>query len=174
MRRFFHLSILMGLVGIMALVAGSAFAGTKGTDRPFKGDGSGTTAVSGGPSTFTSVTVGTVNSTHLGKGAYAVNATQNWGLSANCAGSPVQAVDTGSMTLTAANGATVTGTISGTTCELAPFNNTTYGTTLTMTVTGGTGRFDGATGSIVISGLSTGPAGGPFSDVSTMTGTISY
>ena len=168
--------IAVAVLAVMVLTAGSVLAGAKGTDRPFKGSGSGTTAVTVVASDFTSTSSGKVNSTHLGNGTYTIAATQTWGPDTSnlCAGSSIIASDTGTAILTAANGATVTGFVAGTTCELAPFDNTTYGTTLTLTITGGTGRFLGATGSIAVRGTSTGPVGGPFGDTITMTGTISY
>ena len=168
--------ITVALLAVMALATGSALAGAKGTDRPFKGSGNGTTTVTGPGPTFNSASSGNVNSTHLGNGTYSITATQAWGPDTGdlCVGSSIIASDAGSATLTAANGATVTGAVSGTTCELTPFDNTTYATTLVLTVTAGTGRFVGATGSIVISGTSTATGPGTFSDVTTMSGTISY
>jgi hypothetical protein len=174
--------MIMTAVAVLAmtvLVTGSALAASKGTNRPFSGTGAGATTVSGGPSSFSSTSAGNAISTHLGNGTYTISATQTWGLDAldQCAGSSIIATDAGSATFTAANGSTVTGTVAGITCELAPFNDTTYATTLTLTVSPSlsTGRFFGATGSIVISGTSTATATpGSFNDTSTMTGTISY
>jgi hypothetical protein len=153
-------------VGAVALTA-SALAGPGGTNRPFKGTGSGETTVTatGNPAVFRSASAGTIIATHLGKGTYTITATQTW---TTCA------VVAGTFTFVAANGATVFATVAGTTCEIAPFDNTSYESDLALTITGGTDRFTGATGHFDIDGTSTGPAGGPFDDAWTATGTISY
>ena len=159
---------------MMVLATGSTLAAPKGTDRPFKGSWVGTTTVSGTAPDFTSASTGSLNATNFGTGTYSLTATQHWSSGSGCAGSPVFAADTGTVMLTSAKG-TVSGPVTGFTCELAPFDNTAYGTNLTMTITGGTGRYAGATGSIAIKSTSTGPTGGPtFNDSATMTGTISY
>jgi hypothetical protein len=161
---------LFAVVTVGALMlATSVQAGPGGTNRPFKGTGLGETSVdvsSGGP-VFTSATNGTIIATHLGKGTYTIAATQDWS-TYPCA------VVAGSFVFVAANGATMSASVDGTTCELAPFDNTSYGSALDLTIIGGTGRFAGATGTLEITGSSTGPEGGPFNDVMSATGKISY
>lgn len=166
-------ALLFAVVSLSAAaIAAPALAGPGGTARPFKGNAAGQTTVTGGPLVFASSSAGTMISTHLGKGSYSITATQDW-TTAVFFTHPC-AVVAGTFTLTAANGATVTGTVSGETCELAPFVNTSYASSLTATINGGTGRFAGASGTLTVNGLSTGPVGGPFNDTSTWTGTISY
>lgn len=170
---------VIAVLALMVLATGSTLAGPKGTDRPFKGTWAGTTTVTAAGTqgadiaTYTSASTGSLNATNFGTGTYSLAATQHWAFGSGCAGSPVFAADNGTLTLTSAKG-TVSGPVTGFTCELAPFDNTTYGTNLTMTISGGTGRYATATGTIVITSTSTGPAGGPFNDSATMTGMISY
>jgi hypothetical protein len=174
-KRFFVAAFVACLVSIQA---GSALAGPNGTNRPFSATGSGTTAIVSNPSpgVFGSSSAGTLNATHLGKSTYTISATQTWGpdLGDVCAGSAIVAAVSGTTTFSAANGVKVYGSVSGRTCELAPFNDTTYGSLLNVTITGRTGRFAGATGTLTTTGTSAGPAGGPFADSFSTTGTISY
>lgn len=163
--------LLVGAAALtVALATGPALAGPGGSDRPFKGTAAGTTTLVGftPPSTFSSSSTGTMIATHLGLGTYTISATQTW--SGGCA------AVAGTFTFVAANGATLTGTLSGTTCEQAPFDDTTYGSALTATITGGTGRLAGATGTLAVTGTSTRPNGltPVLSDVSTLVGTITY
>ena len=182
--------ILMSAVAIftmMMLATGSAMAkggGDKG--KNVKGFLGGTTSVTNvtynGPQPF-NITVETYSSggmnakpKELGQGTYAIVASQVWDLGAGCdpqAGGVI-ASDTGTATLTSASdGSTVTGDVAGFTCEIAPFDDTAYSTTLTMTITGGTGRFLGATGSIGISGIQTlNTTTSDFDDRSTLKGKI--
>src|SRR4051812_39865275 len=103
MRKF--LSVAAGTLAIGLLVSGgSALAATKGTDRPFNGTYSGTTVVSGGPSTFHSASSGSLNANQLGNGTYRLDTDQAWGDDTNdvCTGSPVVAAVNGTAVLTAA------------------------------------------------------------------------
>jgi hypothetical protein len=168
----------------LTLVGTSAVLGAKGgTDRPIKGHTSGETTVTatGNPAIFTSASEGTNQASHLGKGSYTIAATQAWqGETADeCGpGTAIFAVVTGTVEFTAANGAILAADIGpdSIACEADPFNNTQYDSFLNLVVDGAdsTGRFAGASGSITLEGHSSGPAGGPFSDVASYTGTISY
>jgi hypothetical protein len=135
MNRFRSAGAALAVVGVLAL-AGPASAGDL---VPFKGDFAGTdvgTPVPGTP--FASVTVEAVgNATHLGRSTYTALITVN---TATGAGS-------GTFVLTAANGDTVYGTISGQAAFTPP---NVLSITETATVTGGTGRFAGATGGFAV------------------------
>ena len=142
------LTILM--VGLMASVAAPAEAKSKGTDRPFKGKATGESTVpivvDSGPTfvMFETEGSGTFNATHMGKGTYSGTSTQLW-TGGNCG------VVAGSITLTAANGDTVEGVIGdgSVVCEVAPNDLSTYESELNINIVGGTGRFEGASGSFV-------------------------
>jgi hypothetical protein len=166
----------------LTLVGTSAVLGAKGgTDRPIKGHTSGETTVAGAIPDFTSASEGTNQASHLGKGSYTIAATQAWqGETADeCGpGTAIFAVVTGTVEFTAANGAILAADIGpgSIACEAGSFNDTEYDSFLNLVVDGAdsTGRFAGASGSMTLEGHSSGPAGGPFSDVASYTGTISY
>ena len=178
--------VIGSMVAILALfvLVGTVLAGPKGTDRPFKGSGSGTSSVpvlvAGNFPTFGLTGTGTFNATHLGQGTYTGASTQDWS-GADYTGfpNPVNpcAVVAGSITLTAANGDTLTGDIvaGSTVCELAPFNGLAYASTLIIDFTGGTGRFVDASGSFVSTNIHIRPTvTSPSQDTGSWVGTTSY
>jgi len=139
---------------VAALIA-AANAGA-GSDVPFKGtDSFASKAVGGSGNIVKTLDTGSGNATHLGRFTMAASETVDFG---------TLAVTGGTYTLTAANGDTVTGIYSG---HILP---TLDGYLVSGPITGGTGRFTGATGFIVWHGsfdLAT------FTGSDVITGTIS-
>jgi hypothetical protein len=178
MKRFLGSAALVAIAAIGVPVAtatqGSASAPTT---RSFKGSSQGITNVDSLSGVRHATSVGTITSNLLGRGNYTVVTLQLFGDDTNdvCPGSPFVADVSGTATLQAAQGDTVTGTVVGTVCDLAPFNQTTLGSRLIVTVTGGTGKFAGTTGSVLLDGTSTtsGADGMVFTDSSNWTGTLS-
>ena len=129
-KRIVRLVVSIALViGALATIAAPAHTAKGGTDRPWKGVGTVTgTVMPGSPVTVSAV--GTVNVTHLGRSAYSNVVT----CIPNCANG------TTSVTIVAANGDTVFGS-----------GVITNGATR-VTITGGTGRFAGASGYYDVSG----------------------
>jgi hypothetical protein len=125
----------LGLVVLGLLSTGTAHAAPGGTDRPWHIRGSGTATVA---PPFTS---GTFHGTHTGGGTF----DGTFVVSAVPVDCDVGSVpSSGTNILTAANGDKINQTTSGTVCQSGP---TTFHTTATYTITGGTGRFTTATGS---------------------------
>ena len=140
-----------------------ATAAKRGTDRPYSSASSATGPYD--PATGAFSATGTGRGAHLGK-------------------TSVLDVSTGSgtndVTEIAANGDAITSSLTGfipatLTCQtgFTPYGNT-------FTITGGTGRFEGATGSLVLQGCAAvvvdaaSPTGFTYIDSWTSTGTISY
>ena len=94
----------------------------------------------GGPGSFQLTSYGVGQITHLGKSLM---------VSPVCVGQDGNPIGTWTFTFTAANGDKVTGEVTG-------FTYTDYGFDLFATITGGTGRFAGATGELTFPTLSTG------------------
>jgi hypothetical protein len=157
MRRL--LSFFALAFSVTFLTATPAFAVAKGTDRPFKGSGLGTGVVElvGGVPVGSTVD-GALSASHLGSGTFHV---------VDVFSGPT----TGSTTATfvAANGDTVT--MSGP-LTFALVNPTTYTFTIALTITSGTGRFAGASGTETATGTTTSSL--TFQASFTFTGTISY
>ena len=158
---------LAGLVVALAVVSpASALANAGGTDRPIKGGGTGTISLDPATGAFTGVVPGV--SSHLGDITVHIEGVGARAAEGTFAGS-------GTATLVAANGDEVTGSIMLTQAAL-PNGHTV--TTVVVTVTGGTGRFANASGTLTVICLS-----GPPSQVGAMllitadckfTGQISY
>jgi hypothetical protein len=166
---------IMFCAGLMLVAAASpSIAAKGGTDRPIKGKTSGTsTSALTPPATVDSSSIGTGNLSHLGKSGYQLTTSQDW--SGYTPATPCGNVTGGSLTLTAGNGDTVTGTATGgQVCEADPPNEVVYNSTVNVSITGGTGRFTGATGALVVTGTSTATGPGTFADTGSMTGSISY
>jgi hypothetical protein len=158
---------LAGLVLALALLSpASALANTGGTDRPIKGSGTGTISLDPATGAFTGVVPGV--SSHLGDITVHIEGVGARAADGTFAGS-------GTATLVAANGDQATGTITLTQTAL-PDGHTT--TTVVLTITGGSGRFANASGTLTVICLS-----GPPSQVGALllikaeckfTGQISY
>jgi hypothetical protein len=130
--------IALAVVGILALAAPVAAADSV----PFKGGLDGTDIGTPIPNTpFVSVTVEAAGeATQLGRFTYTAWIRVN----------PATGVGVGTFLFTAANGDTVFGTIAGQSAFTPP---NVISIAETATITGGTGRFDGATGSFDIARL---------------------
>ena len=158
---------LAGLVLVLAVLSpASALANAGGTDRPIKGAGTGTISLDPATGAFTGVVPGV--GSHLGDITVHIEGVGARAADGTFAGS-------GTATLVAANGDQVTGTITLTQTAL-PDGHTT--TTVVLTITGGTGRFADASGTLTVTCQS-----GPPSHVGAMllikadckfTGRISY
>jgi len=134
MRKAIMIAGLILAVGVLAPAGALGKAG--GTDRPIKDTESGTTALDLGSLTFSNDVTG--NTSHLGRTTTHLDA-------ALTLTGPDTFTLAGSGTIVAANGSElfVTFTGSGT---LEASGNT--GGPVVLTITGGTGRFDGASGSL--------------------------
>jgi hypothetical protein len=158
---------LAGLVVALAVLSpASALANAGGTDRPIKGAGTGTISLDPATGAFTGVVPGV--SSHLGDITVHIEGVGARAADGTFAGS-------GTATLVAANGDEVRGSIALTQTAL-PDGHTV--TTVVVTITGGTGRFANASGTLTVICLS-----GPPSRVGTtllieaeckFTGQISY
>ena len=164
MRKAIMIAGLILAVGVLAPAGALGKAG--GTDRPIKGNVSGTTVLDLGTLTFVSDTTGTLS--HLGTTTTHFEATLT-------PTGPSTFTVAGSFVTVAANGDQLFATFTGSGTLDASGNAT---GTATSTFTGGTGRFAGASGTVT----------GPFSQVMisttgttstfatdiSLTGTISY
>jgi len=150
------LSMLAVVLAIAALSTGVALGGPKGTDRPVKGSGSGTTTFDFVNGTF--VTDGTAQFTHLGRTTFHLDGVLT---------GPTTSTFTG--TVVAANGDTLTTSGTGTLTSPNTFTNL-------ETFTGGTGRFAGASGTSTDTGTAVFDPSNPtrVSLTFTTTGTITY
>jgi hypothetical protein len=128
----------MAAVLACLLLVSAAIAGRGGTDRPFRATLAGSvhwTFPGTSPSNCTRVTThgaATGEATHLGR------VVVSW---SHCPDEPNYLVD-GRMTITAANGDTLNGTYN--------YDPNSTSNSIPTTITGGTGRFAGATGTVVV------------------------
>jgi hypothetical protein len=164
--RLGHATAAVVLSGVLlVLVAGQAAAARGGTDRPLRSDGEVTTVLNLCASPFAGTIEGSFRGAHIGKGTSALDFVI-------APGTPFQ---TGSGTLTAANGDLVFVTFSGIITNTSPTNNT---STSVFTITGGTGRFEDATGTFTVdavgANVSTIGCTAILRHTTTTEGTISY
>jgi len=149
--------------GVVVSAAPPASAATaKGTTRPFEGSLTLTLAAEPEflpPSTVSVHFTGTGTATHLGR------FTATFDVLIDVANEPLE-TSSGSLTMRAANGDSLFGDVTG----HATVDGDVTTIVETVTVTGGTGRFAGATGTFVINRQSTGLELLP----GTMSGTLSY
>ena len=141
-RRFIFGFLLIAALalGAIATPAGAA------TTRPQTGTVQGSTSANMG-SPVTGVSDGTLLARHLGRGSY------HFQFSGVFNGSTFDL--SGPLTLTAADGSVLSGTLSGTAGNLSPFIGSTAPFDLVFAVTGGTGRFAAATGELHFTGTNT-------------------
>ena len=167
MKRVMNACLIAGMM--LAILAGPVAAKATPT-VPFKSSGSGTeTSLSAAGCQFTSAgcTVesdGTAISTHLGKGPYVSTLTIDWSAATSNGAGGFCAPASGSSTLTAANGDTLTFTDTGTVCEVGATGlDVAHTFSGTYAITGGTGHFAGAGGSGTITGGDDGAGRSSFS-----------
>jgi hypothetical protein len=162
-------TVVLSLIALIALSADPALAATGGTDRPYRASGTATSSLD--VSTFKFRIQGTANVAHLGRSTSLSTGSLTGG-TLGCTSSSYTS------TLTAANGDTVTSESESTSCPVEGTNEFTI--VSSDTITGGTGRFAGATGSATTTGIATpdpskSSAGTlVFDDTFTSSGTISY
>jgi hypothetical protein len=138
---------LAGMVVVFAVLSpASALANAGGIDRPIKGAGTGTISLDPATGAFTGVVPGT--SSHLGDLTVHIEGVGTRTADGTFAGS-------GTATLVAANGDEITGSIDLTQTVL-PDGHTV--TTVVVTITGGTGRFANASGTLTVTCLSGPPS----------------
>jgi hypothetical protein len=165
------LLVLTSVVALFAVAPGAAVAKQGGTDRPVNGSTSGTSTVDIATGLGTSQGTGTYS--HLGKTTFTLD------FIALPTGPTTVAV-TGTGTLVAANGDQVFVTLTGTATvqSLVPAIGEIIDTTLVSTITGGTGRFSDASGTVTSTGRgeTVSIVGTTFSsrDTTTHVGRISY
>ena len=163
MRRF---TIVLALLAVAAVSPTAALGKAKGTDRPVRGTTTSTTTVD--VATGSGIAVGVGRISHLGKTTFTNDFTSF----------TITGPDTFSYTLTAIivaeNGNEIFTTATGT-GMLTPTGTE---STLVSTITGGTGRFADASGTITtrVSSVNVSAVGTTFttSDTETHTGRISY
>lgn len=163
-----------GAVAILLATATTVLAKPSGV--PFKSSGSGreTPAAPGCQFTAAGCTVtstGEATSSHLGTGPYSSTLTVDWAAATSNGAGGSCAPASGTGTITAANGDTLTQTESGTVCEVgATGSNVPHTFTGTYTNTGGTGRFAHASGEGTVTGGDDGYGNSYYSE----SGTINY
>ena len=136
------LLVLISLLALAIIAPGAAVAKRGGTDRPWKGKGSGTTTVDVATTPFPGSTEGTARFSHLGKTSYSSE------FAVTITG-PDSFTIVGTQTVVAANGDMLFLSFTGTGSFAGAFGpGQTTDTTLSYTVTGGTGRFDDASGTL--------------------------
>src|ERR687892_135935 len=136
------LLVLMSLLALAIVAPGAAVAKRGGTDRPWKGKGSGTTTLSIATTPFPGSTTGTARLSHLGKTSYS----STFGVTLT---GPNTFTIAGTQTFVAANGDMLFLSFTGMGTFTGPFApGQTTETTANYTVTGGTGRFDDASGTL--------------------------
>lgn len=164
MRKAIMIAALVLALGVLAPATALGKAG--GTDRPIQGNGSGTTVVDLGTLAF--VTDGTGTVSHLGQTTVHIDGVLT-------PTGPSTFTVAGPLTLTAANGDQLFGDFSGSGTNVASGGST--GTTAT-TITGGTGRFTGASGSVsgpfTQTPISMSATTATFATTFSLSGTISY
>jgi hypothetical protein len=164
MRKAIMIAGLILAFGVLAPAGALGKAG--GTDRPSRGNGSGTTVLDLGTLAF--VTDGTGTVSHLGQTTVHIDGVLT-------PTGPSTFTVAGPLTLTAANGDQLFGDFSGSGTNVASGGST--GTTAT-TITGGTGRFTGASGSVsgpfTQTPISMSATTATFATTFSLSGTISY
>jgi hypothetical protein len=159
--------MITGLVlALGVLVPVTALGKPGGTDRPVHGNGSGTTVVDLGTLAFALDSTSVVS--HVGQSTLHIDGVIT-------PTGPSTFTVAGPLTLTAANGDQLFGDFSGSGTNVASGGST--GTTAT-TITGGTGRFTGASGSVsgpfTQTPISMSATTATFATTFSLSGTISY
>jgi hypothetical protein len=133
---------LTSLLAVAVVAPGAAVAKQGGADRPWKGSGSGTSTFNVAISPFPATGEGTARFAHLGKSTFSSNYTITLT-------GPTTFSVAGTQTIVAANGDMLFMTFTGTGVTTGAFGvGQTSETTVVYTVTGGTGRFADADGTL--------------------------
>jgi hypothetical protein len=137
-------ALLAVVLSLTVVSVGVASGAAKGTDRPYKDKGSATLDLSD----ITNVSItGTRNATHLGKSTWT---TSNVVIDLSQLGNGIVGV-TYDDTITAANGDTLT-TTAVATINVSDLTGPPLPFSAVETITGGTGRFAGASGTFTVTG----------------------
>lgn len=147
MNRLVHTLAALSIAALVAIAAAVPAAAGTAIERAFSGSvtGIGVVAPDGGcPIGLRTLGWGTGRATHLGLTTMSAD---------HCTPNPPFGpapgpMEGGSITFVAANGDIVRGTYTGTVAPLAPVEGAEIGGQMHVTVTGGTGRFAGATGHV--------------------------
>ena len=164
-----RLSSVLMLVVLGVLVSGGSLIAKP--DKPFKGnaEGTSTAAEDVSPYVFSTTSKGILIGSHLGRGTYEGASEQDWFVVGGQFG-----VVSGGIIFTAANGDMLLAEAD----EECSFvfevgsGGTTYMSTITYDIVGGTGRFENATGRFTSESLHIRVGVGPSDDVSSWSGTI--
>lgn len=136
------LLILVSLLALAVAAPGAAVAKRGGTDRPWKGRASGTLTFDIGTTPIPAMATGTGRLSHLGKSTYS----QEFTITLT---GPTTFSIAGTQTIEAANGDMLFLTFTGTGELAGAFGvGQASETTAVFTVTGGTGRFSDASGTL--------------------------
>ena len=139
--------LVVGLVlALAALSPATSLAKAGGTDRPLKGTASGTTTLDTSTVPFPATGEGTSRMAHLGTGTYSLDYTFT-------PGAPGTFTVAGTAEFVAANGDRLFTSFSGTGHNTSPSRSVTR---VHSTITGGAGRFEGASGSFTTRVVTTG------------------
>jgi hypothetical protein len=166
-RRFLF---VVGLATWTMIIGGASTQAAAGaTDVPFRGSFSGTTtATRGTPNTGSSN--GTLSATYLGRGTYSFDWT---GVVSGTSNSI-----TGTLTFVAANGDALSAAVTGTGPLFPPVVGASGAFDFTLTISGGTGRFSDASGTLRATGTtevtSLGTTSFTTADVGSLSGQISF
>ena len=150
-----NIRMLVALVAASSLSLATVVGGAGAAQTPFKGTVRAVETVVVAPPTGSLTRDGTGTSTYLGEFAEHIVMTIDL---------PTMS-STGAATFTAANGDTLTSTVVG---RATPTGATTFSIVEVYTITGGTGRFAGATGTFTLQSTvddATGVSSGAFSGV---------
>jgi hypothetical protein len=160
------------VAGALGLVASPATAAPGGAERPATGFGSGTITYTFGTPPIHATEEGTAYLSHLGKSTYSLTNTITFT-------SATAFTVAGAETIVAANGDMLFATFTGNGELDGPFGvGQTSETTAVVTITGGTGRFANASGTLtsIVSSIVTSITGnvGTSSQTFAVSGAISY
>ena len=137
----------LALLSTCLVVTAPAAAGERKEPKlvPFRGTAAGTYEVQPPPPNVIITATGVGQATHLGRFSFLIRNTVT-PVATPRPGCVTSTTETFTATLTAANGDTLTLVGTGTGCQNPP----TVAVVDTATVTGGTGRFEGATGDVTV------------------------
>ena len=159
------------VLGVVLAFSGAMKAQAEGPHcRTVSGTSSGTSTATGHPSFFVYNfdVSGIFKARPIGPGTYAGSVTLDY--SNYTTASPCADV-TGTITFTDAAGHQINTTVSGTECETTPYNADIHLSDLVLTITGGTGTYRDASGTIDSTGTTTGITS-PYSEEAKLSGTI--
>jgi hypothetical protein len=137
---------------------------------PVIGHSAGSSTATGHPSTYvyTFDVEGDFRASPIGAGTYEGTITLDY--STYTTASPCASV-TGKITFTDVLGNTIVTSVSGMECETTPYNPDIHLSELVLTITGGTGPYENANGTIDSDGMTTG-TGPSYTDEAMLSGTI--